>query len=1125
MEQVATQSSSLASSLPVVKDWLRFCESDPALRYKWFTAGVFYKIFHDLWLIPSGCEETVDEETFKGAVGWLIRGKLGEGQMDVLTYRHYKSKAIRERRYIIVDAGTTINDAKSRYGDECLTRYSDVVTNRQTNVLSPTPSGNATEATPTVVVPNADNKRMREGEDDNHQPRSPPSLKRITRTTTPTVNPFDILLEAVDTLQQSGLPSSTQSSQPSSQSFQSQPPLQPPPQLQIQTPLLPNPIVHVQPPQPAPIEYTDWFLSPEARRHYGYVNPTTRDEIPVKDIIRKRIKKLYNAVRLVDGWRMVLEDKDENNHCTPYHIWFIQQKSLFLYTALRIFYEKKLRNDPVTLKDSCRAAVDKISNENMVLDELIQSDDEENKNDNQTNGDFFCPNFETIMVWFRQFKNNNESFPNICMRRTLIEKYPPMLDNNPDMRQKLIDYARENLSTLSTELLYSYTKDTLLPELLEKRKQETGNIDMTIDDVLHENGLPTLCLSTMNNWMNRLHLSFHSRRKTYYVDGHEDPETVAYRKCYLIQYMQDEFRCYRWLSLTLEEVEDLERSDSNFDRTCGYEYEKEEQTYIEFHVDSHLSFSQRCNTETEFGGYLSVRMPPNVKPIIKIGQDECIFKQFLMSNGKWYLPDGSSKADPKNDGCGIMISAFTSRDFGFGHPLTPQQLQLINQYRSFEGREYLDKEAAQKVIKTTTKPTLTESPFIRKFEYGQNQDGYWDYSTMILQFEDVVDVLHCLYGERYDFVFYFDHSSGHDRLRPDGLNVNEMNKYFGGVTNYKMRASTIADRTYLGPHTSTLSVGDIQHMQFRDGDEGPFWMTVQQREQSKNDHESDEIQVKKYTKKELIDQLVARTGLSVNNFHRRSLKNLQDVATANQLPLEHAVPRIKEGWMGKPKGMLQILFERGFLDTRGKTNDEIVKYYTVNGRKDDNGNEIANTSLKKIVANLPDFRNEITQLQFRATQLGVRIVCSPKYHPEIAGESIEYCWAQSKNTYRGFPLKDKRTKESFRKLVFKSISNEVLTKERVRMFSRRQRCYMLAYLAIERAKMKQEGNILSDDENIPIHLPEMSCRLVERLVKIFKKPHKSHRNILDQEKRFINDATKWMIIYNNKAKANLLDNL
>ena len=49
----------------------------------------------------------------------------------------------------------------------------------------------------------------------------------------------------------------------------------------------------------------------------------------------------------------------------------------------------------------------------------------------------------------------------------------------------------------------------------------------------------------------------------------------------------------------------------------------------------------------------------------------------------------------------------------------------------------------------------------------------------------------------FRYVFYFNHSSGHDRLRPNGLNANAMNKMLGGAQ-ATMRDSKINDETYLG---------------------------------------------------------------------------------------------------------------------------------------------------------------------------------------------------------------------------------------------------------------------------------------------------------------------------------------
>ena len=100
---------------------------------------------------------------------------------------------------------------------------------------------------------------------------------------------------------------------------------------------------------------------------------------------------------------------------------------------------------------------------------------------------------------------------------------------------------------------------------------------------------------------------------------------------------------------------------------------------------------------------------------------------------------------------------------------------------------------------------------MRFFEYGADQDGYWNYQHMVLQLEDCVDVITNLYPQ-YDFVFLFDHSSGHDKQREDGLNIKKMTKGFGGAQR-KMRDTAIKqEKGFLGTYPRKLNPGDIQSM-------------------------------------------------------------------------------------------------------------------------------------------------------------------------------------------------------------------------------------------------------------------------------------------------------------------------
>ena len=128
------------------------------------------------------------------------------------------------------------------------------------------------------------------------------------------------------------------------------------------------------------------------------------------------------------------------------------------------------------------------------------------------------------------------------------------------------------------------------------------------------------------------------------------------------------------------------------------------------------------------------------------------FQTIFISKKQWTLPDGTMAVNPKEEGMGIMYSSFCSRDFGYGFKLSEEQLVIVNWYR--EGKDYVDEEAAMEVLKTKRKQALKHSPFIQRFDYCINADGYLDYKNMILQFEDVVDVIKALYEDRFDFLFF-----------------------------------------------------------------------------------------------------------------------------------------------------------------------------------------------------------------------------------------------------------------------------------------------------------------------------------------------------------------------------------
>lgn len=174
--------------------------------------------------------------------------------------------------------------------------------------------------------------------------------------------------------------------------------------------------------------------------------------------------------------------------------------------------------------------------------------------------------------------------------------------------------------------------------------------------------------------------------------------------------------------------------------------------------------------------------------------------------------------------------------------------------------------------------------------------------------------------------------------------------------------------------------------------------------------------------------------------------------------------------------MLQICWERGWVDS-SLVGQALEDAYTVGGKKDKYGQKVPGSSLSAIVSALPDFVNEVTLLQYYAEKRSIQAGCqimlirSPKCHPELAGEGIEYDWAAAKKFYRTQTLSRKKGKPNFRALVIESLSKVTLAHRY--SFSRRAREYMGAYETVEQCKNEL------NDKNIKL---ETSAHLLDKVV-------------------------------------------
>ena len=190
---------------------------------------------------------------------------------------------------------------------------------------------------------------------------------------------------------------------------------------------------------------------------------------------------------------------------------------------------------------------------------------------------------------------------------------------------------------------------------------------------------------------------------------------------------------------------------------------------------------------------------------------------------------------------------------------------------------------------------LKSSPLVVEFEYGKQNEGYWTYDHMVEQLENTVDVLKVLMRKEdveYEIVFYIGESQNHNKKKSGGLNVVRTNQNFGGAQP-KMQDSLLV-KGCIGPypnsidsfykaievHLSTsiadkhvcqadyssyydgqssqavsLEIGDIHSMVFTESDEGPFWLSMEERKNRKYSKPTGRTVTKKKNMKQLRSDL------------------------------------------------------------------------------------------------------------------------------------------------------------------------------------------------------------------------------------------------------------------------------
>jgi hypothetical protein len=149
----------------------------------------------------------------------------------------------------------------------------------------------------------------------------------------------------------------------------------------------------------------------------------------------------------------------------------------------------------------------------------------------------------------------------------------------------------------------------------------------------------------------------------------------------------------------------------------------------------------------------------------------------------------------------------------------------------------------------------------------------------------------------------FNHSSGHDKQREDGLNVKKMTKSFGGLQRKRRNTLIKKEKRYLGPYQCKLNPGDTQSMVLKEMDDGHFWMSSEEYKNTRLDKQKQDKFKPRTLQKEELQKLLKKKGLPV----RGPAKDLIKRAEENGISSKVTPVKVIEGWQGKAKGLMQIL--------------------------------------------------------------------------------------------------------------------------------------------------------------------------------------------------------------------------
>ena len=287
---------------------------------------------------------------------------------------------------------------------------------------------------------------------------------------------------------------------------------------------------------------------------------TTPECETAKDALEQRIQLLQSANESEDGWRNVILGRDADNYCTKLEILQIRQRSTFLCCANQLALSHM---SEVTWHDYCKQACHLLNGLGFKQATFFKTIANRNK-------------------VFRKIECFPHPNPNLqCGKRPL----PKLLELYPDAKDQIASFGVKNVGTLTIESVHDFIITSILPRLTSTWQKEEFNDsagfsistatnttcskhdDESTINFLNAHGLELMSLTTTWRWMRLLGFNNDTKKKGFYVDGHERDDVVAARSIFCRRYLIDyEPYCMRWVQLSVNEANLI----TGIDIDCGY---------------------------------------------------------------------------------------------------------------------------------------------------------------------------------------------------------------------------------------------------------------------------------------------------------------------------------------------------------------------------------------------------------------------------------------------------------------------------------------------------------------------------------------------------------------------------